>query len=232
MGQKIHPLGFRLGITQKHSSKWFARPKNYSKLLLEDTRLREFILKKYANAHIMNIYIQRHQAIKPPGKNQKIAWQVLEVTIHTPVPEQLSENHQTMEQAMKQLRTECEAIFATQRQIDGDPKLSVIPHVHYVTNPFTNASIIADLIIEQLEKRTNFRTALKTGLTKAKEAKQHGVKIQLSGRLNGAEMARTESVRHGRVPLHTLRANIDYCYKTAKTIYGILGIKVWIFKTT
>nr|BDA98892.1 ribosomal protein S3 [Chroomonas debatzensis] len=205
MGQKTHPLGFRLGITQTHRSSWFETSTNYPGTLEEDFKIRSYIEKELSLAGISRIGINR--------KSDQI-----EIEIHTSRPgiivgrsgagiEKLKESLIKITRNTKQIRINVSELT----RADGD------------------ASIIAEFIAQQLEKRIAFRRATRQAIQKAQRANVQGIKVQVSGRLNGAEIARTEWVREGRVPLQTLRADIDYATKKAYTIYGILGIKVWVF---
>lgn len=226
MGQKTHPLGFRLGITQDHRSKWFAKASDYPSFIIEDKLVREKIQKQYPNSSITDIIIYRRQAVEGTGANQEPIT-LLEISIHTAIPGTIIG---TTKDTLNNLKDLLEQVCEKQRANNNLPKSYIILNVLKVQNPYASASIIADSLIEQLEQRVPFRLALKKSLERIRVAKLEGVKIQVSGRLNGAEIARTEWVRKGRVPLQTLRADIDYCSKSAKTIYGILGIKVWTFK--
>lgn len=206
MGQKVHPIGFRLGITKEHSSCWYAEPKNYPKLLQEDYKIRQYIEKNLANASIADIKIER--------KADQI-----DLSIHTARPGVVVGKGG---QGIEKIRTDLQALLKNQRQV----RVNVIE----VTNVDASAALMAEFLTSQLERRVSFRRVVRQAIQRAQKAEVLGIKIQVSGRLNGAEIARTEWIREGRVPLHTLRADIDYCYRTASTIYGILGIKVWIFK--
>lgn len=208
MGQKIHPIGFRLGITQEHKSRWFADPKRYPELLQEDFKIRQHIAKDDAlsKAGISQVRIER--------KADQI-----DLEIHTARPGVVVGRSGS---GIEKLRTDLQTALGSSRQI----RVNVIE----VTQPDANAELIAEYIAQQLERRVSFRRVVRQAIQRAQKAEVQGIKVQVSGRLNGAEIARTEWTREGRVPLHTLRANIDYSYRTAKTIYGILGVKVWIFK--
>lgn len=225
MGQKTHPLGFRLGITQKHRSKWFANASEYPSLIKEDKLLREKILSQYPNSNIVDILIYRRPTTQ--NRETKESINLIEISICAAVPGKIiGRTKETLSTLTKVLEQLCEK----HRPQNNLSKSYIILNVVKVQNPYSSASIIADYLIEQLEQRVPFRAALKTCLERVALAKLAGVRIQVAGRLNGAEIARTEWVRKGRVPLQTLRADIDYSDKTAKTIYGILGIKVWTFK--
>jgi small subunit ribosomal protein S3 len=206
MGQKIHPLGFRLGITQEHRSNWFAKPIQYRELLKEDEAIRKYLQKKLATAGIARIDIQRK------------ADQV-EIELHTARPGIIvGRSGKGVESIVKDL----------QETLKTNRKIRVT--VTYIAEPDFEARLIGEFIAQRLESRAPFRRAMKQAIQRAIRAGVQGIKIQVSGRLNGAEIARSEWLREGRVPLQTLRADIDYNHCEAKTIYGILGIKVWIFK--
>jgi small subunit ribosomal protein S3 len=208
VGQKIHPIGFRLGITQEHKSRWFADPKRYPELLQEDFKIRQHIAKDdtLGKAGISQVRIER--------KADQI-----DLEIHTARPGVVVGRSGS---GIEKLRADLQGALGSSRQI----RVNVIE----VTQPDANAELIAEYIAQQLERRVSFRRVVRQAIQRAQKAEVQGIKVQVSGRLNGAEIARTEWTREGRVPLHTLRANIDYSYRTAKTIYGILGVKVWIFK--
>lgn len=206
MGQKIHPTGFRLGITKEHQSRWYADTKRYPELLQEDRLIRDYINKELGNAGISRIKIER--------KADQI-----DLGIHTARPGVVVGRGGS---GIEKLRTELQAAVSNNRQI----RINVIE----VPRVDADAALIAEYITQQLERRVSFRRVVRQAIQRAQRAEVQGIKIQIGGRLNGAEIARTEWVREGRVPLHTLRADIDYAYRTALTIYGILGVKVWIFK--
>jgi len=208
VGQKTHPLGFRLGITQDHKSAWFTNLNQYANLLQEDDKIRSYLNPFMKNASISDIRINRN------SRGDQIV-----LTIETARPGILvGQNGLGIETLSKNLKK----ILPKDRQI----RINIVE----VENADLNASLIADYVVEQLEKRIAFRRAIRKAMQRAQVAKASGIKIQVSGRLNGAEMARSEWVREGRVPLQTLRADIDYASKEAHTIYGILGIKVWLFR--
>lgn len=205
MGQKTHPLGFRLGITQTHRASWFAHFSQYPKLLQEDHKIRKYLWSKLYNASISRIQINRKAS-------------QVELEIETARPGVVvNRSGEGIEQIRKDL----------QKLLTNDKQIKV--KVAEVINPDTKASLIADLVVQQLEKRVAFRRVIRQAMQKTQRSGVLGTKIQISGRLNGSEIARTEWAREGRVPLQTLRANIDYAYRYADTTYGILGIKVWIF---
>ena len=208
MGQKTHPLGFRLGITQEHKSIWYANFNEYAILLKEDEQIRRYLNTLTKTASISNVKINRN------GLGDQI-----QLNIETGRPGALiGENGLGLESLLKNIKR----LVMPNRQIS----INVIE----IKKVNLNASLIGDLVVKQLEERVAFRRAIREALQAAQEENVSGIKIQVSGRLNGAEMARTEWIREGRVPLQTLRADIDYCKKEANTIYGVLGVKVWLFK--
>lgn len=206
MGQKTHPLGFRIDITQTHRSLWFSKKRTYAQFLQEDHLIRTYIFQTIKNASIVNVQI-----------NRKL--DQIEIEIKTARPGIILGKGGA---GIENLRENINKKLKNQTQI----RINVIE----VTEPDREAAIIAEFICQQLEKRVAFRRAIRQAIQRAQKAHIKGVKIQVSGRLNGAEIARSEWVREGRVPLQTLRADIDYSYQRAQTIYGILGIKVWLFK--
>lgn len=239
MGQKVHPVGFRLGITQPHLSKWFAHKKNYSKYLCEDNFLRKKLQQQFENVRLEKVEISR-----------KIE-DHLEIVMYTEKPEilvglkgqNLKNLQQNIKQTIEKYRQSQHATFCKvhaiqslddlQKKTKKKPKSSpsnikVTLHIMGCSN--TNASSIANYLINFLERRFSYRAALNALFRKKVHEKLQGIKIQISGRLNGAEIARREWVREGRLPLQTLQANIDYSYKQAYTIYGVLGVKVWVFQ--
>lgn len=208
MGQKTHPLGFRLGIIQEHRSSWYSKLNQYSSLLEEDNKIRTYLNKLTKQVSISNIFINRN------GLNDQI-----ELNIETGRPGALvGDKGLGIQTLLKKIKK----ILPDNRQ--------VIINIIEVEKVNLNASLVGDLVVKQLEDRVAFRRAIREAMQCAKEDQVSGIKIQVSGRLNGAEIARSEWIREGRVPLQTLRANIDYATKEANTIYGVLGIKVWLFK--
>ncbi len=203
MGQKVHPVGIRLGITSDWSSRWYASGSNYARNLREDLRVRDFIHKKLSNAAISQITIER------PAQNMK-------VVIHTARPGTvIGKKGEDIGNLRRQLT-----------EINGAP---VTVSVEEIRKPDLNAKLVAENICQQLEKRMMFRRAMKRAVQNSIRVGALGVKVMIAGRLNGAEIARTEWYREGRVPLHTFRANVDYGLAEAHTTYGVLGVKVWIF---
>ena len=205
MGQKTHPLGFRLGITQKHRSSWFELKEFYPSTLEEDYKIRQHLEKSLSGAGISKIEINR--------KSDQI-----ELEIHTSRPGVIVGRSGSN---IEKLKEELSKILKTNRQI----RINVTE----LTKADSDASLIGEFIAQQLEKRVAFRRATRQALQKAQRLNIQGIKVQVSGRLNGAEIARSEWVREGRVPLQTLRADIDYATKRAQTTYGVLGVKVWVF---
>nr|QCI05684.1 ribosomal protein S3 [Cryptopleura ramosa] len=206
MGQKTNPSSFRIGITQKHKSSWFANMKFYSKIIQEDYQIRSYIEKKLNKTSISLINIER--------KVDQI-----EINLHTARPGVILGKMGT---GIENITKKLEKKFHASNKI----RINVIE----ITEPDKEAILLAEWIAQQLEKRIAFRRAVRQGIQRAQKANIQGIKIQVAGRLNGAEIARKEWIREGRVPLQTLRADIDYAYTRAQTIYGILGIKVWLFK--
>ena len=216
MGQKVHPLGFRLVTTQKHRSVWFSEFANYPNFLEEDSLIREYLETKSTEAGISRIEIKRN------GIGNKI-----EVEIYSARPGILVGNSGNgLSEIYKKLRK----IISQEKFSVKNTNKTIIVNIIEITTPDAEAALIGDFIVSQLEKRVAFRRAIRQAIKRTQVAKVAGIKVQISGRLNGAEMARTELIREGRVPLHTLRANIDYADKRANTIYGVLGVKVWLFK--
>jgi small subunit ribosomal protein S3 len=206
VGQKIHPVGFRLGYTKEHQSCWYADTKRYPELLQEDRLIRKYVAKELNHAGISQVKIER--------KADQI-----DLAIHTARPGVVVGRSGT---GIEKLRNDLQVAVGNNRQI----RINVIE----VSRVDADAALIAEYITQQLERRVSFRRVVRQAIQRAQRAEVQGIKIQVGGRLNGAEIARTEWVREGRVPLHTLRADIDYAYRTALTIYGILGVKVWVFK--
>lgn len=204
MGQKIHPTGFRLSVLKNWSSKWFANSKNFAGMLQEDIKVRAFLKKKLAHASVGRILIER------PARDAKI-------TIFSARPGVV----------IGKKGEDIEALKTELKKMMGVP---VHLNIEEIRKPEVDATLIAENIASQLEKRVMFRRAMKRSMQNAMRLGAQGIKIMSAGRLNGIEIARTEWYREGRVPLHTLRADIDYGVAEAKTTYGIIGIKVWVFK--
>src|SRR5690554_3823183 len=204
MGQKVNPNGIRLGIVKDHNSIWYADKQNYSKNLLNDIRVREFIEKRLEKASVSKIVIER------PAQNAK-------VTIHTARPGIV-------------IGKKGEDVEVLRKDISDLMGIPVHINIEEVRKPDLDAKLVAQSVASQLERRVMFRRAMKRAVQNAMRGGAEGIKIQVSGRLGGAEIARTEWYREGRVPLHTLRADIDYATYEAHTTYGVIGVKVWIFK--
>jgi small subunit ribosomal protein S3 len=209
MGQKTHPLGFRLGTTQEHKSKWYSNFNQYAKILKEDDTIRTYIKTISKIKSISNVRINRN------GLNDQI-----QLNIETGKPGILVGD---LGSGLETLLTNVKKLLPSNRQLTIN--------IFEVEKVDLDASLLADLVAEQLEKRVAFRRAIREALQRAQKQNVNGIKIQVSGRLNGAEIARSEWIREGRVPLQTLRADIDYATQEANTIYGVLGIKVWLFKS-
>ena len=204
MGQKVHPNGMRLGIVKDFNAKWYAEKSEYAKFLLQDLKVREYLENKLKNAAVSEITIER------PAQN-------INVVVHTARPGIV-------------IGKKGEDIDRMRKAIAAMTGLPTQMSVEEVRKPEVNSRLVADGICQQLEKRVMFRRAMKRAVQSAMRAGAQGVKVMISGRLNGAEIARSEWYREGRVPLHTLRADIDYATSEALTTYGIIGVKVWIFK--
>ena len=204
MGQKVNPIGFRLAVKKNWSSKWFSTSKNFAALLNNDIKVREFLNKKLVNAAVSKIVIER------PAKNAKI-------TIYSARPGIV-------------IGKKGEDIETLRSSLQGLMGIPVQLNIEEVRKPEIDATLIAQSIAQQLEKRVMFRRAMKRAMQNAMRLGAQGIKIKSAGRLNGIEIARSEWYREGRVPLHTLRADIDYGVARAQTTYGIIGIKVWVFK--
>ena len=209
MGQKTHPLGFRLGIIQDHKSTWYSNFNQYANILKEDDKIRTYINSIASINSISNVQINRN------GLNDQI-----QLNIETGKPGVL----------VGDLGSGLEALLKNIKKL-LPPERQLTINVFEVEKVDLNAALLANLVAEQLEKRVAFRRAIREALQRAEKQNVKGIKIQVSGRLNGAEIARSEWIRVGRVPLQTLRADIDYATKEAHTIYGVLGIKVWLFKS-
>lgn len=204
MGQKIHPTGFRLSVSRNWTSRWYANSTDFAKMLQEDVEVRSYLKKKLKNASVSKVIIER------PAKNAKI-------TIYSARPGIV-------------IGKKGEDIETLRSSIQGLMGVPVHLNIEEVRKPEIDATLIAQSIAQQLEKRVMFRRAMKRAMQNAMRLGAQGIKIMSSGRLNGIEIARTEWYREGRVPLHTLRADIDYGVAEALTTYGIIGIKVWVFK--
>ncbi|CAM9092633.1 unnamed protein product [Ectocarpus sp. 8 AP-2014] len=213
MGHKTHPLGFRLGIVQEDKSLWYSGSNSYVSFLKEDFQIREYIyqflrLNKVGYSGITKLIIKRDETKKR-----------IYIEIQSVVPGRIVGKSGAF---LRKLDEELSVLLKNKK---------VLINIVEITKPYTEATILVDLLVKKLEERVSFRMCIREILKRYRtEDELKGIKIQIAGRLNGAEIARTEWVREGRVPLQTLRANIDYSYKTAQTTYGILGIKIWLFK--
>lgn len=275
MGQKVNPQGFRLGVSQSPTSYWFAKNRHYSQLVIEDHFLRSSIYKKFPNAGIAAIYIERQvdtikidissarprQLLGSFSKDQHIYTGIQDLREQLKIELQQyqlaslpyfqkkvikSKQSKTQDiQSQEALQnvsstlepkdvdsntlpvppTEAQGMLVDSRDLVSHISIGIIK----LSEPDTSAACLAESIVEQLEKRIPFRRAMKQAVTRAQNASVKGIKVQISGRLNGAEIARSEWILKGRVPLHTLRAKVQYDSRKARTIYGLLGVKVWVF---
>jgi len=204
MGQKVHPNGIRLGIVKEHNSRWYADSKNFANVLNQDLMVRAFLKKKLSQASVSRIQIDR------PANNAHI-------TIHTARPGVV-------------IGKKGEDIDALRGEVTRMMGIPVHISIEEIRKPELDSQLVAEGIAQQLERRVMFRRAMKRAVQTAMRLGAEGVKVNIAGRLNGAEIARSEWYREGRVPLHTLRADIDYGFAEANTTYGVIGVKVWIFK--
>ncbi len=205
MGQKIHPIGFRLSVNKNWSSRWYANSRNFATMLNEDLKVRDYLKKRLSHASVGKVMIER------PAKDARI-------TIHSARPGVV----------IGKKGEDIEMLKADLRKLLGVQMVHV--NIEEIRKPEVDAQLIADSIAQQLEKRIMFRRAMKRAMQNAMRLGAQGIKIMSAGRLNGIEIARTEWYREGRVPLHTLRADIDYGFSEAKTTYGVIGIKCWVYK--
>ncbi|MBX3601451.1 MAG: 30S ribosomal protein S3 [Rubrivivax sp.] len=204
MGQKIHPTGFRLSVTRAWQSRWFANHRNFAGMLAEDLQVRDYLRGKLKNAAVSRILIER------PAKNARI-------TIFSARPGVV-------------IGKKGEDIENLKAELGRRLGVPVAVNIEEIRKPEVDAQLIADSITQQLEKRIMFRRAMKRAMQNAMRLGAQGIKIMSAGRLNGIEIARTEWYREGRVPLHTLKADIDYGFSEAKTTYGVIGVKVWVYR--
>jgi small subunit ribosomal protein S3 len=204
MGQKVHPTGIRLGIVKKHTSVWYAEGKEYAENLLVDMKVRALVRKKLASASVSRVEIERSA-------------QTAKITIYTARPGIV-------------IGKKGEDVEALRRVLSEQMGVSVQINIEEIRKPDLDAQLVADSVAQQLERRVMFRRAMKRVVQNAMRQGAEGIKVQVGGRLGGAEIARSEWYREGRVPLHTLRADIDYSTSEANTTYGLIGVKVWIFK--
>jgi len=207
MGQKVHPVGIRLGITREWDSRWFADTKNFPEYVHTDFRIRQMLRKRLAQASVSRIQIER------PARKAHI-------TVHTARPGiVIGKKGEDIEKLRADVARMLELPI-------GDVRINIAE----IRKPELDAQLVAEGIAQQLERRVMFRRAMKRAVTNTMRLGAQGVKIKVGGRLNGAEIARSEWYREGRVPLHTFRADIDYGFAEARTTYGVIGVKVWIFK--
>jgi small subunit ribosomal protein S3 len=204
MGQKVHPTGIRLGIVKDWTSKWYADSKHYANFLNSDLEVREYLKKRLSQASVSRIQIDR------PASNAHI-------TVHTARPGLV-------------IGKKGEDIDALRGEVSRMMGVPVHMSIEEIRKPELDAQLVAEGIAQQLERRVMFRRAMKRSVQNAMRLGAEGIKVNIAGRLNGAEIARSEWYREGRVPLHTLRADIDYGFAEASTTYGVIGVKVWIFK--
>lgn len=204
MGQKVHPIGFRLGITKQHTSNWYAEKSLYTENLLKDIEVREYLSSKLAHASVSRIEIER------TADNAR-------VNIHTARPGVV-------------IGKKGEDIDRMREEVTRMMKIPVTLSIQEIRKPDLDAKLLADNVAQQLERRVMFRRAMKRAVQNCMRQGALGVKIRVAGRLGGAEIARAEWQKEGRVPLHTLRADVDYGLSEAKTTYGIIGVKAWVFK--
>ncbi len=206
MGHKVHPVGFRLGVAKDWNSKWYADSKHFPAQLVEDLEIRDFIKKRLSHASVGRVQIER------PARKAVI-------TIYTARPGVV-------------IGKKGEDIEALRRELAArlQPATEVLVNVAEIRKPELDAQLVSEGVANQLERRIMFRRAMRRAVSNAMRLGAQGIKIMVAGRLNGAEIARTEWYREGRVPLHTLRADIDYGFAEARTTYGIIGVKTWIFK--
>jgi len=204
MGQKVHPTGIRLGVVKDHNSVWYADSKNYSKNLINDLEVRDYILRKLDAASVSRVVIER------PAQTARI-------TIHTARPGIV-------------IGKKGEDVEKLRQELSAKMGVPVHINIEEIRKPDLDARLVAQNVAQQLERRVMFRRAMKRVVQNAMRQGAEGIKVQVGGRLGGAEIARSEWYREGRVPLHTLRADIDYATYEAHTTYGVIGVKVWIFK--
>ena len=207
MGQKVHPIGIRLGISKNWESRWFSNSSDYSKYVFQDFKIREYLTKKLKDAAVSTIQIDRS------SENVTIA-------IFSARPGIVIGKKG---EGIESLRREIAKLLDTSIN-------NILLNIKEIKKPELDAKLVASSITQQLERRVLYRRAMKRAVTNTMRLGAHGIKVKVSGRLNGAEIARTEWYQEGRVPLHTLKANIDYGVSEAKTTYGIIGVKVWIFQ--
>jgi len=220
MGQKVHPIGFRLGITQKHQSYWCTTPENSVVWIQDASFLRNYLSKNFTGAGITRIEIERRDVDSPS----------LVIEIHAARPAVfLGRDAKGLDRLRDELVTRLRA-FYRKRNFSDPTTIHLSLSIKPLQDPDAYAAVLAEKLVEDLEQRKPFRRAMKQTIQRALRAGVKGIKVQVSGRLNGADIARAEAVREGPVPLQTLRADIDYSAKSAKTIFGLLGVKIWVFR--
>jgi small subunit ribosomal protein S3 len=207
MGQKVNPIGIRLGVTRDWTSKWYSGSKSFATHVLTDFTVREFLKKRLSDASLSRVHIER-------------AARRVSITIHTARPGMV----------IGKKGEDIEKLRADVAKLMRLPMADVRLNIAEIRKPELDATLVAESIAQQIEKRVMFRRAMKRAVTNTMRSGALGIKVRLSGRLNGAEIARTEWSREGRIPLHTFRADIDYGLAEARTTYGVIGVKVWIFK--
>jgi small subunit ribosomal protein S3 len=207
MGQKVHPIGIRLGITKEWNSKWYASSQVYPEYIEQDHKIREFLRKKLKDASVSRIHIER------PAKRANI-------TVHTARPGIV----------IGKKGEDIEKLRVSVSSLLGMPLQDVRINIAEIRKPELDALLVAEGIAQQLERRVQFRRAMRRAVTNTMRIGAGGIKVKVSGRLNGSEIARSEWYREGRVPLHTFRADIDYGLAEAQTTYGVIGVKVWVFR--
>jgi small subunit ribosomal protein S3 len=220
MGQKVHPVGFRLGITQKHQSYWCTTPQKSALWIQDASFLRSYLAKTYLGAGITHIEIERRDLDSPS----------LGIQIYAARPALfLGRDTKGLDRLRDELVAKLQA-FYRKRNLVAPSKIHLNLSIKPLQEPDAYAAVLAEKLVEDLEQRKPFRRAMRQTVQRALRAGVKGIKVQFSGRLNGADIARSEDVREGPVPLQTLRADIDYSSKSAKTIFGLLGVKIWVFR--
>jgi small subunit ribosomal protein S3 len=220
MGQKVHPIGFRLGITQKHQSYWCTTPQKSALWIQDASFLLNYLSKTYVGAGITHIEIERRDLESPS----------LGIEIHAARPALfLGRETKGLDRLRDELVNRLRA-FYRKRNLKDPGEILLSLSIKPLQEPDIHAAVLAEKLVEDLEQRKPFRRAMRQTVQRALRAGVKGIKVQVSGRLNGADIARSEDVREGPVPLQTLRADIDYSSKSAKTIFGLLGIKIWVFR--
>lgn len=204
MGQKIHPIGFRLAFNRNWASRWYANNKNFAGMLLEDIKVRDYLKERLAQAAVSRVVIER------PAKNARI-------TVFSARPGMV-------------IGKKGEDIETLRKEVTAMMKIPVHINIEEIRKPELDAQLVAESIAQQIERRIMFRRAMKRAVTNTMRLGAQGIRVNVAGRLNGAEIARSEWYREGRVPLHTLRADIDYGFAEANTPSGVIGVKVWVFK--